>query len=331
MQYLNNIQNNISRFFLLQDGLYYFTDKSLLIKFNEINHAPIWSIEMDTQYTLLGNSAKYLISFWQYRKIVNIIDGKIASEANIPFKPIKLKVDESIEGIFYYDKIFYYGYLSNDFKESKIIFSTQQRMPQTVTDNFIICFGESLNTIVCFKIGEGNPIWQKEFSEKITGDILVYDDKLLVSLWDSQDLICLEQSTGEEIWRCKEISVISNRIIKGNKLYQLSYHNYKVVDLDSGELIEYLDLSHLNERQLKITPIADCLENDRIYFTSSGYGSSFPLMVGSFNIKSLEYDWLHSFENIKKHGFPSDSLQYHDGRLYVLDMDNTLHIFEEET
>jgi hypothetical protein len=192
-----------------------------------------------------------------------------------------------------------------------------------------VAFSCTEKIISSYFIENGKQYWQKEFSEKITGDILVYEDKLLVSLWDSGDLICLDQSTGKEIWRCEKVFSLFGRIIEGNKLYQLSPVHYKVIDLDKGGLIEFIDLKEIND-QLQISPMSDVKGDDKIYFTSSGIGRN-PSTVGSFNTVTHKYDWLYRFENMKKNGFPSGSKQYHDGRLYVLDMDNTLHIFEEET
>jgi outer membrane protein assembly factor BamB len=184
------------------------------------------------------------------------------------------------------------------------------------------------NIISCNFLEKGCPIWQKEFSEKIEGDILPYEDKLLVSL-NNGEFICLEQSTGKEVWRCEGVYGY-RKIIEDKFSFQLAGNSFTIVDLEKGLKISDVNLEELNNTNKVFPAGAGIVKNKgKIYFTSSGFGSQ-PSIVGSFNIETCEYDWLHFFENMKKKGFPSGSLQYHEDKLYVLDMDGVLHIFEEE-
>jgi outer membrane protein assembly factor BamB len=187
------------------------------------------------------------------------------------------------------------------------------------------------NTISSYTIEDEKQYWQKEFSEKITGDILPYKDKLLVSLWNG-DLICIEQANGKEVWRCKSVlGSCTCRIIERNKLYLLSNSIYLVVDLDNGKMLENIDLGAINKFNGILSPGGYVKVENKIFFINIGFSSYLPA-VGAFNIETKTYDWVYRFEGLKNsYGFSgTNCLQYHDGKLYVLTDDGVLHIFEEE-
>jgi outer membrane protein assembly factor BamB len=197
-----------------------------------------------------------------------------------------------------------------------------------ITSGFLF---QTENALSCEDLNTGIIQWQKEFSEKITGDILVYEDKLLVSLSEG-DFICLDQSTGEEIWRCEGVYGY-RKIIENNYSYEFAGDYFSIVDLKKGCKEKEINLKEINDKE-KLFPIsAEILKfGNRIYFISGGIPRYIPA-VGSFNLETQTYDWLYRFDNLKNpYGFSGmNCLQYHDGLLYVLTNDNTLHIFEEET
>jgi outer membrane protein assembly factor BamB len=193
-----------------------------------------------------------------------------------------------------------------------------------------VAFSCTEKIISSYFIENGKQYWQKEFSEKITGDILVYEDKLLVSLSEG-DFICLEQSTGEEIWRCKGVYGY-RKIIENNCSYEFAGDYFSIVDLKKGCKEKEINLKEINDKE-KLFPIsAEILKvGNRIYFISGGIPRYIPA-VGSFNLETQTYDWLYRFDNLKNpYGFSGmNCLQYRDGLLYVLTNDGTLHIFEDE-
>lgn len=176
-----------------------------------------------------------------------------------------------------------------------------------------------------------NIIWQKEFSENIEGEILTYKDKLLVSL-SNGDFVCLEQETGQEVWRCKEVYGY-HKIIKGQFSYQNRGRYFSIINLEQGKKICDINVEEFNRKEEIFPSSSDVLtKDDRLYFLSPGYSGKCPA-VGSFNFITKTYDWIHRFEGFKDSygGFSgTNCLQYHDGKLYVLTSDSVLHIFDEE-
>ncbi len=82
---------------------------------------------------------------------------------------------------------------------------------------------------------------------------------------------------------------------------------------------------------LKVYPNATGvnLYNGLLYFNSGGITSDIPAKIGTFNIQKQEYEWVYQINSKKP--FPSYTPPiYHSGRLYILDGENVLHVFEEE-
>ena len=153
-----------------------------------------------------------------------------------------------------------------------------------------------------------------------------YEDTLIVSLNVSRDechLLGLDARTGEEKWRIENAFNIYASDNATGLFYAISGYFYQVIDVKNGKLVCEDDLSAEMSKFDVIPEAGGCLTEDGIYFRGR--------MSAKFGLLNIH---THKFEFVEdlgaKNGAWTTNIQYHNGKVYVLDNTDVLHIWGKE-
>jgi len=150
---------------------------------------------------------------------------------------------------------------------------------------------------------------------EIDSDLMGFENLLFVPLRGGQ-LLALDVKTGEKVWMLEQdisgqYAIIEDKIYKKNKiLYEIDTHSGQVLRqkedwsgfISAGPIWAYDD----------ILIIVNILEGDVILLDRKTFE-----IKDKINIGSRIAHW-------------KDNIIWHENKLYVLDLNNTLHIFENE-
>ncbi len=213
----------------------------------------------------------------------------------------------------------------------KIIFGTIDRKRST-----IITVSKNDGSIIWKYDLHGIGTWQdydgQEKKTQILKALGVLNDKVYLYL-NSSKILILDVETGEKISGLENDK--DEMVVDFGFSIELDAENDKLIQLARQDLIE-IDLETMKVSQ---TPVEDmkflnienssriAYDNNHIYFTDKHHCT-----LGAFNRSTLKIDWTHklSQEGISESEQPryGRELKLKDGRLYVLDNKNTLHIFK---
>lgn len=150
-----------------------------------------------------------------------------------------------------------------------------------------------------------------------------YEDTLIVSLnvnGGEFHLLGLDAVTGEEKWRIENAFYIYTPDNSTGLFYALSGYFYQVIDVKNGKLVCVDDLSAEMSKFDVIPEAGGCLTEDGIYFRGR--------MSAKFGLLNIH---THKFEFVEDLGAGKDvwttNIQYHNGKVYVLDSKDVLHIW----
>lgn len=169
----------------------------------------------------------------------------------------------------------------------------------------------------------GNTLWKKDFPSDIA-KIEVWNEKaVVIELYDAHTIIALSSDDGQLLW---EQSGWLLHVYE-NAIYMIYNPNpntliVKITDAISGSVINY-DLSEiLKQNQLLGETMQYTVVDNLIYFSFF-----YKKIVIIINLQTLELQWLHQ---IQTNASWINEPRVESSRLYILDSDNTLHIFEKE-
>ncbi|POR16164.1 hypothetical protein BWK58_15310 [Flavobacterium columnare] len=181
-----------------------------------------------------------------------------------------------------------------------------------------------------FELGQGN----REIEiYKILG---VYNNDLILILNDST-ILKINIETGElnKHFELKLFSETENEItaqynfiqLENNKLIYYRFGQYAEYDLEVDKVTYQFDIKEkLHKENLHDNIYSFIKEDDLLYFYISGFGSFSLPTVAILNIKTKEIIWKNVLDNpnVLYKDFQKDN-----SNLYLLDSQNTLHIFEK--
>lgn len=156
--------------------------------------------------------------------------------------------------------------------------------------------------------------------------VYCYNDTLIVSLHVSRDefhLLGLDARTGEEKWRIKDAFYIYAPDYSTGLFYALSGNLFQVVDVKNGRMVCVNDLSSEMSKFNVIPEAGGCLTGDGIYFRGR-LSSKFGLL----NIHTHKFEFVEDLG--VEEGVRTNDIQYHNGKVYILDSMNVLHIWGKE-
>ncbi|MDE7374915.1 MAG: hypothetical protein K2M86_06300, partial [Odoribacter sp.] len=154
-----------------------------------------------------------------------------------------------------------------------------------------------------------------------------YEDTLIVSLQirplEEYVLLGLDASTGQEKWSLESThySYIQDPI--SGYLYGIGGERFDIIAPNEGKYLCQGDMSNENKK-FDVCPERGVLGKDGIYFLDNFPRSK----IGLIELKTQKIKFVIDL-NLPA-GVKITSLSYHNGRLYVKDTDDTLHIFAEE-
>lgn len=220
------------------------------------------------------------------------------------------------------------NYYCYDYKNKMLLWN---RMYQNARFTTIIgdkLFLTDLNTTFISLLDEmnGNILWSIDFETNAVGKIFAYNDILIALLGPFKNLkmIGIDFITGTKLW---EIYDCHNHYIQDPQtglLYNFNSCIYQIIDPVKGIVI--FEKNMYNEcEQHKISPFVFAVSNNSLYFSSCEYST---IKFGRINLDNHQIEFVQSLGY-----FPGSRIfdsQFYQGRIYILDNTQTLHIFEEQ-
>lgn len=220
-----------------------------------------------------------------------------------------------------------------------------------VINSYIGFIGRDTNILFCINSQNGEVTWSydtKYFNswqdydgsdiptqvQKILG---VYDDRLFISLTSGKILV-LDVLTGEQVAlltndKNKDQGYFNGHFSKAleldeksSMLIQLFNDRYTTLNLKTYEVTESI-IQEMSDQ--KLYNMDNFVFDDEYIYFAEKYNKK----IGAFNRSTLKLDWLTSLHQENLNNIQDEpygrQLKLHDNRLYVLDIQNTLHIFEK--
>ena len=158
--------------------------------------------------------------------------------------------------------------------------------------------------------------------------IYSWGDTLIVSLeikpLEEYILLGLDAMTGEEKWRVESVNDIYTQEPTNGYLYGISGNYFQVIDVRNGNMLVHENLSSEKEKYKIFFQGQGCLSPKGFYFKDNHLTCKF----GLINLQTFKIEFVTDL-NLPD-GVKITSMSYHNGRLYVKDTNDTLHIFAEE-
>lgn len=339
MQFSSKILS-VGGFYIIEDSLYCFSLDGKLDRYDNFKWR--WSTQSNTQYSLINVSENELCSWWQFTRLVkfNKKNGAILSDIETPsFKPLFSK-DGIIFGVIILTSIednslFSFGQLNQENK-SEILVETDKYMPIYAFENNIIC--QYFHAYSCYDLITGKKKWDIDISEweKYCTNVGLKNGQTNLrivhttptSIWvnTSWGTGSIDIKTGKLKW-FKEIYPFTRQ---GKLIALHAKCEYREYDTETGDVIfstDMKDILTLNKDYPDYGKID--LIGDRHVILIDGFMNSKAIIFDKYSGKKV---WECAFlnEDGSKIGIATDSLQVHNNRIYILDNNQTLHIFEDE-
>jgi hypothetical protein len=170
----------------------------------------------------------------------------------------------------------------------------------------------------------GSKLWKKSFEKplKIEGNLYGGGNNLLVPLNDSR-LLALDVKSGDQHWELADCLPYYARYPKTGYLYGYGGETYEVIDPVNGvKLIEKRFSEEHNALKVLPAPHEHFIYENRMYFTSNTYGSKF----GAIDLDRHSIDFVQPLDVAE--GVTAYLPQREGNRLYILDTEEVLHVFE---
>jgi hypothetical protein len=269
----------------------------------------------DTQKLKVSNSLKIQLNKNE-RASVCLIDGE-----NIVFKLL----NEELEKV---------NYVFSDMNLKEFII-----LKIFIKNPVKVSFGKILsninNELICYIVRDSVELWQlnistickyvdksnqQECSGKIDDLIVVDENHLIISAYQ-YGIMCVLLNKGEILWKIPEIK---NSVIFESKIYSFSDFFYEI-DAVSGNVLRKEEYKTLfNDNNFKTYWLTKPVVSDNIICITSHYDNAI-LIIDRVNFAVLQRINLGKCSN----GVPlGNTPQIFEGKLYQLDGDRTLHIFE---
>ena len=178
-------------------------------------------------------------------------------------------------------------------------------------------------SIINIDFNSGDNRWLIEFNQKITGNLHLHDNTLIIPT-KGKRLYGIDAESGEQLWELEGTHPSYVKHPQTGLLYAHGSNVYQVVDPEKGEIIFEKDFTEENKQYGVLPAPSGYICGDGIYFTSNTGGSKF----GKLNIQT------HSLEFVQKldveEGLTAQHPVYHQGRIYILDNTGTLHVYEQD-
>lgn len=179
-------------------------------------------------------------------------------------------------------------------------------------------------TLEARDINTGNLLWEKKFDAGLTihGSLLGKAGNVIAAL-SNYTLLALDAATGKEKWSLSKTLPLYSTASGTDLLYGYGSDVYQVIDPAKGVKLTDLDLTEAH-KPLNISPSPDTypIAGNKMYFINYLAAPRF----GALDVQTHAIDFVQDLEVAE--GVTGQVPQYQEGRLYILDTENTLHVFE---
>jgi len=241
-------------------------------------------------------------------------------------------------------------YLNNNSQipidEKVFILTRNLELKETNLNEFPRCSNEKYaidrfkNTVECTDVYEGNLIWKFELGDniKVVGDFILLDNLVIVST-TNQDLIGIELESGKELWRLKniksnffQIQPITNYLISliSNSVGDNWYY---VINPLSGKLILEKKFKNFNHGA---GGSKACIDETHYYFISNEFGYPSEMRtervthLGCINLQTHDIEWIEKVGTTTDRRSEYQKPEIKGNKIYLLDGEQRLHIYELE-
>lgn len=199
--------------------------------------------------------------------------------------------------------------------------------PKLSANNLYFC--EKKDAIYCFDSLLNQNLWSYTLPEgfKIFGQVQVIDNLLILyavdNNFDHSKTITLDINSGNIKWELDN-TIFCQIDDEKKRLLGYAIRKYEVIDPFSGKIIVQKSMMDYYEKGLSPVSPSNTIANGKLWFVS-GRGEN--AKFGRINIETSQVDFIQDFP-LQNNGQLSKPV-FHNGKLYLLDSNNTLHIFEE--
>ncbi len=199
------------------------------------------------------------------------------------------------------------------------------------TDYRMVYNGYNITNISVFKdIIKNDFLWSYTLPEgfKIFGQVQVIDNLLILyavdNNFDHSKTIALDINSGNMKWELDN-TIFCQVDTEKKLLLGYAIRRYEVIDPFLGKKIVQKSMMDYYEKGLSPVSPNNTIANGKLWFVS-GRGEN--AKFGRINIETSEVDFIQDFP--LQNDWQFSKPVFHNGKLYLLDSNNTLHIFEEE-
>lgn len=176
--------------------------------------------------------------------------------------------------------------------------------------------------IYCWSIESKKIAWKNKIGTELGTKLYSLSGQFIFG--NSAGYLSLDKATGKTLWHIEGVPYIRPY---GEMLYGLGAQNYTEIDPVKGEITKQIDLTEECKKADILTGSSFTVGEDYVYFN----GSVFDSKIGILEKDTGKIVWTYELPTEYKTQVPVSNVpQVHENRLYVLDAENTLHIFEQE-
>jgi hypothetical protein len=317
------------------NSCYFFTKDMYLCRFDFEKENFAWKQKMQSQ-TILYSHNDYLFAFLPKKKIYIISkeNGNIKSLDSIFY--VLDKMENKLAGLFIKEKKYFYGEFDLENNTSKQFFNIDSEIPKVILIDYIVTFNKITKSIVC-RNKNGDLQWiinrinllkyspDLPETDYLNGKLNNINNSIIIPI-KGDIIVSIDLITSKVNWVLDKIYG-HGIMINVHDLFCLAGDFFTKIDSTNGLKTKNMDLSKENKSYGIFPNAGGCtLKEDKIYFTSNH-----PAQIGIFNTKTLQYEWVYKLSDDFESGFPAGQPPIvYNNYLIVLDINNTLHIFEKQ-
>ncbi|MFA0964007.1 PQQ-binding-like beta-propeller repeat protein [Roseivirga sp. BDSF3-8] len=189
--------------------------------------------------------------------------------------------------------------------------------------------------LIKLNLETGEELWSYSLpeEEKVEGNVYVYENILVIpskagqTPFDKTYLQGINMNTGELLWR-RESNIYLYQNNRTGLLYAFGGEVYIVINPKNGETLvkeEFKGIKEANKLLIVSNMCRMC--GNGLYFISDYVENYYDCQFGKINTDSHEIEFIQKLDVAE--GVKADPPIYYNGRIYIKDSLNTLHIYEQ--
>ena len=220
--------------------------------------------------------------------------------------------------------------------EHRILWSSIDKLELTNLSNDFLIFSNLNRTVYArYDVIEGKKLWTIDFTENRVSGKIFFVENCLIFETTNQDLIGVEIETGKELWRLANCNLHHQQQPSTNYLVGLAANSagdnfYQVIDPIMGTKI--VDKKFENFF-FETTSNLACITETHYYFISNVLGDGGQkderiTHLGCINLQTHEIEWIEKVGTTADRRSQYQKPEINNNKIYLLDGEQTLHIYE---